>query len=154
MQWQPYPLPPDIQRQVETLPETELDRRLLQSGLDFMRQEPRAWAALLGRKVVAFWWFRENLGASYEGSWTRYYKPLYVLTLVLTVAGLALSIGQWRRYSLLYLFFGFTAVTYIAFQVLTRYRWEIEPFFLIFAALAVTTLASRLMAPKRAVSPP
>jgi hypothetical protein len=154
MQWQPYPLPSEIQRQVETLPETELDRRLLQSGLDFMRQEPRAWVALLGRKVIAFWWFRENLGAAYEETWTRYYKPLYVLTLVLTVIGLALSIGQWRRYSLLYLFFGFTAVTYIGFQVLTRYRWEIEPFFLIFAALAVTTLVSRLIAPKRAASPP
>ncbi|MCU0502718.1 MAG: hypothetical protein MUC51_13315 [Anaerolineae bacterium] len=154
MQWQPYPLPPEIQRQVATLPETELDRRLLQAGLDFMRQEPRAWAALLGRKVIAFWWFRENLGAAYEGSWTRYYKPLYILTLLLTAAGLALSVAQWRRYSLLYLFFGFTAVTYIGFQVLTRYRWEIEPFFLIFAALAVTALASRLVAPKRAASPP
>jgi hypothetical protein len=144
MQWQPYPLPPEIQRQVETLPETELDQQLLQAGLDYMRQEPRAWAALFGRKLVAFWWFRENLGAAYEGSWTRYYKPLYVLTLILTVAGLALSVGQWRRYSLLYLLFGFTALTYIAFEVLTRFRWEIEPFFLIFAALAVTTLSSRL----------
>jgi hypothetical protein len=145
MQWQPYPLPSDIQRQVEALPETELDRRLLQAGLDYMRQEPRAWVALLGRKLVAFWWFRENLGAAYEGSWTRYYRPLYVLTLGLTVAGLALSLGQWRRYSLLYLFFGLTAVTYIAFEVLTRFRWEIEPFFLVFAALAVATLASRLV---------
>jgi hypothetical protein len=147
-------LPPDIQRQVETLPETELDRRLLQAGLDFMRQEPQAWVALLGRKLVAFWWFRENLGAAYEESWTRYYKPLYVLTLVLTIAGLALSLIQWRRYSLLYLFFCFTAVTYLGFHVLTRFRWEIEPFFLIFAALAVTTLASRLIAPKRAASLP
>lgn len=153
MQWQPYPLPADIQRQVATLSETELDRRLLQAGLDFMHQEPAVWLALLGRKAVAFWWFRENLGAAYEGSWTRFYRPLYILTVILTVVGLALSLRRWRRYSLLYLLFGFVAVTYIGFQVLTRYRWEIEPFFLIFAALAMVTLASWLTARLRGASP-
>jgi hypothetical protein len=154
MQWQPYPLPAEIQREVATLPEAELDRRLLQAGLDYMRQEPRTWLTLMGRKVVAFWWFRENLGAAYEKSWTRSYKPFYLLILILVVPGLALSLRQWRRYSLLYLLFGFTALIYIAFEVTTRYRWEIEPFFLIFIALAVTTLVSRLIAPKRAACSP
>ena len=146
MQWQPYPLPPDIQRQVATLPETELDRRPLQAGLDFMRQEPKhGWRCWAG-KLVVFWWFRENLGVAYEGSWTCDYKRLYVLTLILTVAGLALSLGQWRRYSLLYLFFGFTASRISPSRCSTLFRWEIEPFFLIFAALAVTALVSRLAA--------
>jgi len=146
MQWQPYPLPPEIQNEVGSIPESELDRRLFQAGLDYIRQQPRAWLELTAKKLAAFWWFRENLGAVYEGNWTRFYKPLYVLTLVLTVAGLALSFKQWRRYCLLYLVVGFTASTYVAFNVLTRFRWEIEPFLLIFAALAVTTFASRLTA--------
>jgi hypothetical protein len=60
------------------------------------------------------------------------------------LVGLVVSARDWRRYSLFYMLFIFYTVVFVAYNVESRYRWEIEPFFLIFAALAVTTLASRL----------
>ncbi len=145
----PYPLPPDIQSQVANLPETDLNQRLLRAGLDFIRQEPRAWLALTARKLVGSWWLRENIGASYEASWTRVYQPVYALLLAFLLTGLIVSLPRWRRYSLLYLLFGFYTLSNLAFHVQTRYRWEIEPFFFIFAAVALLALAAPLHQQRR-----
>ncbi len=139
VQMQPYPVPPDIQAQVTTVSEVELDRLLFQAGLSFVREQPRAWVALIGQKFVSFWWFRPHLGVSYEASWTPYYELVYVLLIILFAAGLAISFIHWRRYSLLYLLFAYYTVTNVAFHVLTRFRWEIEPLFLIFAAQCLVT---------------
>ncbi len=147
LQIYPYPLPPDIQRQVAVLSETELSQQLLRAGLDFIQQEPQAWLALTTRKLVGSWWFRENIGASYEASWTRIYQPVYALLLAFLLTGVILSLPRWRRYSVLYLLFGFYTVTSVAFHVQTRYRWEVEPFFLIFAALVLMALAAPLRRP-------
>jgi hypothetical protein len=134
---QPYPLPADIQAQVATIDEIKLDYRLYHAGLSYIVQHPGDWIALVAGKLRAFWWFRPNLGAAYEETWTRYYRPIYVLLLLLSTAGLVISARQWRRYSLLCLLFVYYAAIPVAFEVLTRYRWEIELFFLIFASLAL-----------------
>jgi len=68
------------------------------------------------------------------------------LLMVVFAAGLALSSKYRRQYSLLYLLFAYDTVTIVAFQVLTRYRWEIEPLFLIFAALSVSAAVEALSA--------
>jgi hypothetical protein len=156
---QPYPLPPDLQAEVTTISEIELDRRQFQAGLAFIRQQPKAWLTLLGQKAVGFLWFRRDIGALYDASWVVYYKPLYVTLLILTIAGLAISTRAWRRYSLLYLLFVFYTAIHIAYNVQSRYRWEIEPFFLIFAALCVVEVFDRLSAARKrrkaiSVSPP
>ena len=144
VQMHPYPLPPDLQVQVATISEIELGRRQFQAGLAFIRQQPKAWLALMAQKAVGFLWFRRDIGALYDASWTTYYKPLYAALLILTVAGLAISARYWRRYSLLYLLFVFYTAIHVAYNVQTRYRWEIEPFFLIFAALCVVEVFDRL----------
>jgi hypothetical protein len=142
----PYPLPPEIQARVATMDEVALDRELLRAGLSFIKTQPRAWLALIGQKLIGFWWFRTNIGTAYEASWTRYYKPVYIAVLVFVVAGLVVSAGEWRRYSILYLLFLSYTLTSAAFEVQTRYRWEIEPFFLIFAALYLVTVSATLRA--------
>jgi hypothetical protein len=58
VQMQPYPLPADIQANVATISEVALDRQLYRAGLDFIRKQPRMWIALMGQKLVSFWWFR------------------------------------------------------------------------------------------------
>jgi hypothetical protein len=149
VQMQPYPIPADIQANVATVSEVALDRQLYQAGLDFIRDQPRAWVALMGRKLVSFWWFRPHLGASYEASWTPYYKLMYAMLMILFVVGLALSLKHWRRYSLLYMLFVYYTITNVTFHVLTRFRWEIEPLFLIFAALCLVTAVEDLWPGRR-----
>jgi hypothetical protein len=150
IQWQPYPLPADIQARVATMDETELDHRLYLAGLNYIIHNPKDWMELTGRKLAAFWWFRPNLGAAYDEAWTRYYRPIYVVLVLLSAAGLVISARQWRRYSLLYLLFVYYTAIHIAFEVLTRYRWEIEPFFFIFAALALVTAFEAFQSSRRA----
>jgi hypothetical protein len=147
---QPYPLPADIQAQVATMDEIELDHRLYRAGLSYIIQHPRDWMTLAARKFTAFWWFRPNLGAAYEESWTRYYRPIYVVLVLLSAVGLGISVRQWRRYSLLYLLFVYYTAIHVAFEVLTRYRWEIEPFFFIFASLALVTALDAYQSSRRA----
>ncbi len=144
MQIFPYPLPADIQAGVATIGELALDRQLYQAGFEFIRQKPREWLTLVGQKLISFWWFRPRLGAAYETSWTPYYRVMYALLMVVFIGGLAISLQRRRQFSLLYLLFAFYTVTNVGFQVLTRYRWEIEPLFLVFAALCVQGAAEWL----------
>ena len=136
---EPYPFPPEIESRLETIPELELDRAFYRAGLDYIRRNSSDWFRLLGRKLVSFWLFRPNLGANplYRPHWTTLYRIQYLLLLPLFLAGVALSLRRWRVYALLYAIFAYYTLIHLAFNVLTRYRWEIEPFFLIFAALAL-----------------
>lgn len=147
----PYPMPADIQADVATISEVTLDRELYRAGVAFIRQNPREWLALAGQKLISFWWFRPHLGASYEASWTPYYKLMYALLMPLFAAGLVISFKDRRRYSLLYLLFAYYTITNAAFQVLTRFRWEIEPLFLVFAVLCVSFAAERLSDVRRSL---
>ena len=52
VQLHPYPLPPDLQAEVATLSEIELDRRQLQAGLAFVREQPKAWLTLMAQKAI------------------------------------------------------------------------------------------------------
>jgi hypothetical protein len=150
---QPYPLPADIQAQVATMDEINLDYRLYHAGLSYIVQHPGDWIALVAGKLRAFWWFRPNLGAAYDEMWTRYYRPIYVLMLLLSTAGLGISARQWRRHSLLYLLFAYYTAVSVAFEVLTRYRWEIELFFLIFASMALVAAFEVYRSPRRGRRP-
>ena len=143
--WQPYPMPHAIADQAATMDELELDAAFYQAGLQFIRQNPEKWLALLQAKLIGFWFFRENIGSTYAASWTEYYKLGYIGLIGFTVAGIFLTRRQWRSYSLLYFIFAYYTLIYAIFHVQTRYRWEIEPLFFILAAAAGWWLVERIM---------
>lgn len=138
---EPYPLPPQIEAQLPIMSEIELDRALYRAGLEYIQQHPADWLQLVGQKLVSFWWFRPNLGSNplYREQWTALYRYQYVPLFALAVVGVAISGRQWRRYALLYAILIIYTLVHLAFNVLTRYRWEIELLMLLFAALALVT---------------
>lgn len=139
----PYPLPLELRDVISDLGEVELDSAFYRQTLSFIREDPGRWLRLLGRKLVGLWWFRENVGRSsgfYEESWILPYKILYAIVLVLAMAGLVISARHWRRYLLLYGMFAYLSVAYLAYHVITRYRWEMEPYLLIFVSLATVQI--------------
>jgi hypothetical protein len=148
---EPYPFPPEIEERLETISELELDRASYQAGLKYILQQPANWLKLERQKLVSFWWFRPNLGANplYQETWTAFYRVQYTPLLALTIAGIVLSVRHWRRYTLLYAVLVFYTLVHVAFNVLTRYRWEIELLMLIFAALALETVGKRILGWKR-----
>jgi 4-amino-4-deoxy-L-arabinose transferase-like glycosyltransferase len=141
----PYPMPKGISEQVSSIAEVELDQMLYRAGLDFIRDDPARWLELLMAKLKGFWWFRTSIGEVYEASWTQYYKILYAILLIFfTIPGLLLSLQHWRRYLLLWFLLFYCTFIYTLFCVLTRFRWEIEPYLLIFAALTVSHLFKKM----------
>lgn len=149
---EPYPFPPEIEAQMQTISERELDRAAFQAGLDYIRQYPLDWLELEGRKLMSFWWFRPNLGANpiYKDHWTVLYQIQYPLLLMPALAGIVLSArgtvnstASWRRFALLYAVLILYTLTHVAFNVLTRYRWEIELLLILFASLVVDTVWQR-----------
>ena len=136
----PYPLPRDIQNHVATLNEVALDQSLYRAGWQFIQTDSVRWEALLLEKLKGFLWFRSNIGNFYTEAWTGYYQVLYAVLLCLAVPGIVLSLRRWRSYTLLYLLILFYGFTYLAFHIQTRFRWEIELYLILFAALSVTTI--------------
>lgn len=143
----PYPLPLELGDGITELEELELDRAFYQEAVSFIRQNPGRWLGLLGRKLVGLWWFRQNVGRSsgfYEDAWILPYQILYAIVLSLAVVGLFLSSRHWRRYLLLYGMFAYLSVAYLVYHVITRYRWEMEPYLLIFTSLAIVRILEKL----------
>lgn len=143
--WQPYPLPHAIVNEAATMDESALEDAFYEAGFAFIRNNPEQWLTLAWSKLVGFWFFRSNIGSTYEASWTQYYKLAYVVVLGFAAGGALVARRQWRRYVLLYLIFVYYTLVYVTFHVQTRYRWEIEPLFLILAAVAVCALIERFL---------
>lgn len=147
----PYPLPLEVLPRVTRLSEVELEAALYTAGLTFIRDNPGDWLRLLLTKVASFWWFRPNLGRSssvpggespyYDPRWIAPYQGVYVIVLALLLIGLVCSLRDWRTLALFYLLFGYLTAVYAVFNVITRYRWEIEPFLLTFAMMGLNRLA-------------
>ena len=150
---EPYPFPPEIEGQLQHLSELELDRASYLAGLQYIRQQPMDWLNLEKQKLVSFWWFRPNLGANplYQENWTALYRVQYVPLLALTIAGMVISVRDWRRYTIIYAVMAFYTFVHLAFNVLTRYRWELELLMLIFAALTLVTVRQWIFIWRRAV---
>jgi len=151
----PYPLPHEVAPDVQRLSEVELDRALYQAGWRFIQDNPRQWLALLKTKLLSFWWFRPHIGESradlgeyglvYDPRWITPYKILYVAIFPFFLGGLVFSLRRWKTYALFYFLFAYLTIIYLAFNVMTRYRWEIEPYILLFALTAIVQLALRAL---------
>lgn len=143
----PYPLPRSLDKIVPTMDEVDLDRELYKAGLEFIQTQPRSWLSLFLTKVWSLWWFRPNVGDNavfYEAAWIWPYRILYAGVLLLFCVGLVVSIPQWRNHVMFYYVFPYLTVAYAAFNVLTKYRWEVEQFMLLFGVAGVITLTDRL----------
>lgn len=151
----PYPLPHEVAPYVHSLSEVELDRALYRAAWRFIQENPGQWLTLAKTKLVSLWWFRPNLGRSradlgehglvYDSRWIMPYKLLYAALFPLFLVGMALSLSRWRIYSLFYILFFYLTIVYMAFHVMTRFRWEIEPYILLFAIIPIVDVGQRIL---------
>ncbi len=128
------------------LSQTEVSNFWLGAGLDYIRENPGAWAALVWRKFQFFWnaYERANVENFY---FHRRFRGVLSLPLLafgviapLGLLGVFLTRGRWKKLWLLYggiLAYLFTA---LAFYVLARYRLSVVVFLIPFAGAAVVEL--------------
>ncbi|MSP11499.1 MAG: hypothetical protein EXR62_00945 [Chloroflexi bacterium] len=145
----PYPLPHSVAPLVAQLDEVALDRSLWQAGAAWAREHPAEWLALTWRKFASLWGFRPNLGRSsptpgaaspyYAESWILPYQVQYILLLLLALLGM-LRMRPWRTAfwdswgGMALLSLAYLTGVYVAYNVITRYRFEIEPWLILYAA--------------------
>ena len=115
-------------------------------GLDYIKGNPGAWAALLWRKFQYFWnrFERANVENMYlHGRFPGVLRlPLLTFGIVapLALLGVFITRNRWRNLVLLYGGILTYLLTGLAFYVLARYRVPIVPFLMPFAAAAVLEL--------------
>lgn len=129
-----------------TLSQTEVSNFWLGAGLEYIRENPGAWASLVWRKFQFFWNAYERANVE-NFNFHRRFRGILSLPLLgfglvapLGLLGVFLTSGRWRRLSLLYGGILAYLSTALAFYVLARYRLSVVVFLIPFAGAAVVEL--------------
>jgi hypothetical protein len=123
-----------------------VSRFWLDAGLDYIRQHPKAWGALLWEKFQFFWNRYERSNVENPTFHRRFpgvlRLPLLTFGVIapLGLLGVFLTRSRWMRLALLYGGILTYLLTALAFYVLARYRIPAVPFLVAFAGAAVTEL--------------
>lgn len=115
----------------------------------YVVQHPWAFVELLGKKLMAFWWFSPTTGWSYPRWYLMGYQWWYVWSLGLMVLGAWRGLGHApgeRRHEawLLVLACVTISVGQSLFYVEGRHRWAVEPLLLVFAGKGLAELWHRV----------
>jgi 4-amino-4-deoxy-L-arabinose transferase-like glycosyltransferase len=126
-------LDPDTVARLRAMSEAERSDYFMKLGLDYIKAHPGRFVAMIPAKLHALWWFNDLVESSF--GWWR--KAVYGALLVPFVAGLALSLRRWRTWLLLYLMFLAITGIYAIFYGEARFRYVLEPFMMVMAAVAL-----------------
>ncbi len=133
----PAPLPEDLLG--KGLNEATWNTALTKRGLEFALQDPQRYLKLtLSKVAVQFkFWFED--GATLESNLLRFLS--FGLLLPVFIAGLLLSLRDWRRCMLIYLFVAVFNGLHILTWAGIRYRLPVDAALMPFAALAIWHLS-------------
>jgi 4-amino-4-deoxy-L-arabinose transferase-like glycosyltransferase len=142
--------------QSAALSEPERDRFYMQRALAYVRDHPADEVALSARKLWYFLWFRPALGSSYQND--QRLRDAGELALMagygaivpFAIAGMWLTRRDWRRLAVVYGVWPVYAASAVAFFSATRYRSPAEPFLVVFATIALASLAGQMLRQRRA----
>jgi 4-amino-4-deoxy-L-arabinose transferase-like glycosyltransferase len=132
-----FPIPADL----EGLNEAALNDELLKRGLQLIAADPGRFALLsLDRLRIffIFWPMRESSGFSNVAR-----TASFGICMPFMLAGFVLSLREWRRWLLLYLFVAAYTFIHVVSWVQIRYRMPVDLVLVAFAALAVAALGDR-----------
>jgi 4-amino-4-deoxy-L-arabinose transferase-like glycosyltransferase len=133
-----HSVPPDL----EGAGEVELSNELMRRGAAVIAADPKRIAILSFNRLVEFFRFWPMEGSTALNNLAR--TASFTVCLPFMAAGLVLSLREWRRWLILYLFI----VVYTLVHVITwagiRYRLPVDVVLMPFAALAVVGIAERL----------
>ena len=130
-----------------TLTSGQVSSYWLSRALSEIRQQPRSWLQLMGRKLLLTFNAGELVDTESIAEYARYSMVLRIASwtgfgvlLPVAVIGMWITRRDWRRLVLLYTTIAAMAVSVAAFYVLSRYRFPIEPLLMLFAGAALAAL--------------
>ena len=135
------PLPEDLIGKLHN--EADWNNALTRRGLEFAFQDPQRYLRLtLSKAAVQFkFWFEAD--ASWDSNLLRFLS--FGLYLPFFVAGLAFSLRDWRRSTLIYLFVAAFNLLHILTWSAIRYRLPVDAVLMPYAGLALIALVEILL---------
>lgn len=130
-----------------TRSEPVIDRALMRQGVQFFLDDPVRVAQLSLSRFKDYFWLFPAEGSSNLSNWFRLFS--FGLYLPFMAFGLYLSRHRWRMCLPLYLYVALDGIFCLLTWSAPRYRLPSDAILMVFAGLAVTTLAVRF----RLVSP-
>ena len=134
-----FPIPADLQGADEVTLNDELMRR----GLQVVVENPGRFVQLSLSRLEMFFLFYPLPESSLFSNIARTFS--FGICLPFMAVGLVLSLQEWRRWLLLYLFIVAYTLIHIVSWVQIRYRMPIDMALIPFAALTVVTLTNYVM---------
>lgn len=134
------PLPDDLNPRPDNEP--QWDRALMQRGFQFILDEPGRYALLSLSRLADYFMFWPAAESSLVNNIGRVFS--FALFLPFMIYGLWLSVSEWRRYWMLYLFMAFYTVLHLLTWSMIRYRLPVDAVLLLFVALAISNIAGHL----------
>lgn len=142
-------LPRNAKNHLATIPEIERSDFFVKQGVEFIKQNPVQFAALLLKKTYYFWWFTPpEVNGSFDA---QKYRNIYIICyfplLILGTIGIAMSLRKpyAAKSSVLVIIILTIAAAYILTHVgLARYRIPVEVLLMIFATQPVVFLIDRM----------
>ena len=113
--------------------EVERNNVMGREAMGFIIRYPGEFLKLAGKKFLLFWEF-------YPFAWSGRQGIIY---LAFGIGGFVLSLRDWRRWLIVYLYVFSIMATHLLFESGSRYRLPLNPIIEIWAALAVVALAQR-----------
>ena len=128
--------------ELQGLSEPAIDRALYRKGLDFIIADPARFLLLSLSRVKDYFW----LGVSEQSSALSNLARIFSFTIYLPfmIYGLVLSKRHWRVCIPLYLYVAFDTGLCLATWAAPRYRLPSDAILMVFAGLAIVSLAVRL----------
>jgi 4-amino-4-deoxy-L-arabinose transferase-like glycosyltransferase len=134
------PIPPDIRH----LNEAEKTYTLLNRAIESIQADPGRFVQLSLNRAKVMFMFWPSPHSSTISNLARVLS--FGILLPFMVYGFILSLRNWRRFSLLYLFIAVHVSVHLASWVLIRYRLPIEPLLIVFAAAGILDIRNRITA--------
>lgn len=121
-------------------------------SLEFVRSQPRAWLALIGRKAALFWNRTEFVDTESQSSYEDSSSLLRVLSPVghfgvlvpMAVLGIIATWADRSRLGVLYAIAAAYTASVVMFYVSARYRLPLVPLLMLFAAAGLASLTTFL----------
>jgi hypothetical protein len=130
-----FPIPEDLRGANEV----DLNNELLRRAIENVAAEPGRFVRLSLSRTANFFRFWPIPSSSLFNNLAR--TVSFTICLPFMVAGLVISLREWRRWLLLYLFIAAYTFIHIISWTQIRYRMAVDVVLVPFAALAVVTLA-------------
>jgi len=132
------PIPPAL----VGLPEPTVDRALYRTTVGFILNDPGRFVRLTLSRVPEHFWLLPSTQSSMSANLARLCS--FTLYLPFMIAGLVLSLRQWRACLPLYLYVGFETTLHLMSWSAPRYRLPSDAIMIVFAGVAVARLAARV----------